>query len=154
MRRIEGRAQENALQLQQCQEEPGAWSVYDWTMLSFTLRVFDCGMQRMQDTHTQWCKMVCIFSGVKWALPRLRQKASELETVDATLASVQPEAQRLAVEEAGDVSGSTQAWNNRVWILACCTSVPDSFLFLYLTGPSSGGATDIGGKRAEPIKLD
>lgn len=51
MRRIEGRAQENALQLQQCQEE-------------------------------------------------LRQKASELETVDATLASVQPEAQRLAVEEA------------------------------------------------------
>ena len=93
-------------------------------------------------------------SGVKWALPRLRQKASELETVDATLASVQPEAQRLAVEEAGDVSGSTQAWNNRVWILACCTSVPDSFLFLYLTGPSSGGATDIGGKRAIPIKLD
>lgn len=52
MRRIEGRAQENALKLQQCQEEPGAWSVYDWTMLSFTLRVFDCGMQRMQDTHT------------------------------------------------------------------------------------------------------
>lgn len=63
MRRIEGRAQENALQLQQCQEEPGAWSVYDWTMLSFTLRVFDCGMQRMQDTHRVMQDGVHIFWG-------------------------------------------------------------------------------------------
>ena len=57
MRRIEGRAQENALRLQQCQEEPGARSTMGpcWALPGFTLHVLDCGMQRMQRMQRmQW----------------------------------------------------------------------------------------------------
>ena len=89
MRRVEGKAQEAAMSLQQCQEEPGSW--WRTAILSFfqngdvpSLRMLHCwSVQIGQESQL-----------------RLRLKSSELQSVEATLAAVQPEAQRLAMEEA------------------------------------------------------